>query len=88
VVTLVPFTRADHEAYVAAQTLDYAEWLVEWGDARKLNVALDRARAEIEPEVAAALADGDELWGARDAGGATVGWLWLEPGYAPQAAFL
>jgi ribosomal protein S18 acetylase RimI-like enzyme len=73
------------------QVVDYAEWLVDRGEAADPAVVLARARAEIEPEVEAAVRAGEELWAAHDARGLTVGWLWVKPswdGLPPDAAFL
>jgi ribosomal protein S18 acetylase RimI-like enzyme len=44
-----------------------------------LSVALARARAEIETEIADAVQAGEMLWSARAAPGVTVGWLWVKP---------
>lgn len=88
-VVLGPLTPEELRAFVDEQIADYADWLVERGEAPGLAQA--RARAGIEPEVEAAVEAGDDFWTAHDANGATVGWLWVKPSQAclpPDAAFL
>ena len=90
-VALGPLTPDERCAFVDEQVADYAEWLVERGDAHDLATAGAGARAEIEPEVDAAFQAGDHFWTAHDEHGTTVGWLWVkltQPGLPPDAAFL
>ena len=90
-LTLASATPAERAAFTDEQVADYAAWLVERKAAASLDEALVRARAEIEPEMAAAPAAGDAFWTARDAQGVTVGWLWVQmvPRAQPtEAAFL
>lgn len=89
--TLVPLPRDEREAFTVAQIEDYAAWLIDRGDVTDLAAARERARAEIEPEMATALASGDPMWSAHDEDGAVVGWLRVKtalPGLPPGAAFL
>ena len=91
VVTLAPLTCEERRSFVAAQIADYAEWLVEPGEAPDQDAARAHARAEIEPEVEAAVQAGEQFWSAHDARGATVGWLWVNlagEGLPPDVAFL
>jgi ribosomal protein S18 acetylase RimI-like enzyme len=90
-VVLGPLTREEQAAFITAETTDYAAWLVERGDAPDMGAAVARARAEIQPEVAAAVEAREQFWAAHDAHGATVGWLWVKPsevGLPAAAAFL
>jgi ribosomal protein S18 acetylase RimI-like enzyme len=90
-VVLGPLTRDEQLAFVAAETSDYASWLVERGDAPDLAAALARARDEIEPEVEAAVRAEELFWTAHIPAGATVGWLWVKTGMdgmPVRAAFL
>ena len=90
-ITLAPLKPEERHAFADAQIADYAAWLVDRGDAPNLDSGLARARAEIEPEMAAAVSSGDLFWSALDAAGATVGWLWVRPsspGLPPDAAYL
>ena len=90
-VVLRPLTRDERRAFVDEQVADYAEYLVERGAAPDLETALAGARAEIEPEVEAAVQAGDEFWTAHSEDGTSVGWLWVkrtQPGLSPDAAFL
>lgn len=90
-ITLAPLTPEERHAFAEAQITDYAEWLLDQGRVPDLDSGLERARAEIEPEMAAAGASGDLFWSALDAAGATVGWLWVRtssPGLPPDAAYL
>lgn len=90
-IELVPLTEADRDAFVREEVASYAEQQIRdagWPRA----VALARARAELLPvlerELAEAGAHGEDLWAARSADGATVGWLWVRPGDGPRTAFL
>ena len=90
-VVLWPMTPDERRAFVEEQVADYAKYLVERGRAADLETALAGARAEIEPEVEAALRGGDQFWTAYNERAATVGWLWVkptQPGLPPDAAFL
>ena len=90
-VVLGPLTPDERSAFLAEQVADYAEWLLERGEAANLTAARARAQAEIEPEMEAALRDGDLFRTARGEDGLTVGWLWVKPsqaGLPPNAAFL
>ena len=90
-ITLVPVTPEERHAFTRALIADYAEWLVDRGDAPSLDAALERARPEIEAEMAAVADPDGLLWSALDASGATVGWLWVQtaaPDLPPNAAYL
>ena len=90
-ITLVPVTPEERHAFTRALVADYAEWLVDRGDAPSLDAALERARPEIEAEMAAVADPDGLLWSALDASGATVGWLWVQtaaPDLPPNAAYL
>ena len=90
-VVLGPLTPDERSAFLAEQVADYAEWLLGRGEAPDLDAARARARAEIEPEMDAALRSGDIFWTAHDEDGVTVGWLWVkasQAGLPPDAAFL
>lgn len=90
-VTLVPLTPEEQHAFTVEQIADYAAWLADRDDAADLDTALERARAEIEPAMAAAVESGDLFWSAHDTEGTTVGWLWARtssPGLPPGAAYL
>jgi ribosomal protein S18 acetylase RimI-like enzyme len=90
-IVLVALTLKEQHAFVTEQVADYAEWLIDRGEAADPAAALARARAEIEPEIEAAVQAGEEFWAAHDAQGVTVGWLWVKPsldGLPPDAACL
>ena len=90
-IDLAPLTPDERHAFAEAQIADFAEWLVDQGQAPDLEAAHGRARAEIEAELAGAVASGDLFWSALDASGETVGWLWVKsssPGLPPRAAYL
>src|SRR4051794_6096014 len=87
-IALVPLTGADRDEFVREEIEDYADEQIRdagW-PARE---ALERARAELLPVLERELAEPrDRVWLARNAEGATVGWLWLRPGEETGSAFL
>jgi ribosomal protein S18 acetylase RimI-like enzyme len=90
-VLLTPLTLAERGAFSSALAADYVDFLASRGEAADPVAALAQARAGIEAEVEAAVQAGEELWAAWDAGGGTVGWLWVKysvAGLPPSAAFL
>jgi len=87
-IALVPLTDADREELVREEVANYAEEQIrDAGWPRE--TAPDRARAEFVPVIERELADPAwRIWSARNADGATVGWLWVEPGESAGSAFL
>ena len=87
-IALVALTDADREELIREEVANYAEEHIRdagWPRA----TALERARDEFVPVIERELADSTwRIWSARNADGATVGWLWVEPGKSPGSAFL
>ena len=61
-ISLVALTPEEQHAFVAAQAADYAEWLVDRDEKADPATAQARARAEIEPEIEAAVQAEEALW--------------------------
>jgi ribosomal protein S18 acetylase RimI-like enzyme len=78
-IALIALTPEEQRAFVSEQVADCAPWLVDRGEVKDQAVALARARAEVETEIADAVQTGDMLWSAQTAPGVTVGWLWVKP---------
>jgi ribosomal protein S18 acetylase RimI-like enzyme len=87
-ITLIPLDDADRDEFVREEIANYAdERIRDAGWPR--SEALGRARAELLPVIERELAEPrDRVWSARDAEGATVGWLWVQPGESRRSAFL
>ncbi|HEV8250034.1 MAG TPA: GNAT family N-acetyltransferase [Gaiellaceae bacterium] len=87
-ITLVPLTDADRDAFVREEIANYAEEQIRDAGWPR-SEALARARAELLPVIERELAEARHwVWSARNAEGATVGWLWVKPGDGPRSAFL
>jgi ribosomal protein S18 acetylase RimI-like enzyme len=82
VITLVPLTAEEREAFFVAEVADYVDEQVR-DSGWPREGALERARDELTPVLAQDYAEGiqrgDRLWSAADPGGRTVGWLWVKP---------
>jgi ribosomal protein S18 acetylase RimI-like enzyme len=87
-IALVPVTDADRDAFVREEVANYAEERIRDAGWPR-SEALERARAQLLPVIERELREPDwRLWSARNADGATVGWLWVRPGDSPRSAFL
>jgi ribosomal protein S18 acetylase RimI-like enzyme len=87
-VILVELSDAEVEAFIRADIADFGEYTQDLsaGDPASIALAVQRARAELEPrlrhEHAVAEARGHRRWTAVAADGSAVGWLWVTPAEA------
>ena len=87
-IALVPLAGADRDAFIREEVANYAEEQIRDAGWPR-SESLERARAELVPVLERELAEPAwRVWSARNAEGATVGWLWVKPGERPRSAFL